>query len=68
MVDQAKMVDGILVRAKRLMEGLEVQVWGKENREERACLGTEQNLKSGSGNVVRVEGELAVGRPCGRAN
>lgn len=63
MVDQAKVVDGILVRAKRLMEGLEVQVWGKENREERACLETEQNLKSGSGHVVRVEGEVAAGRP-----
>lgn len=36
-------------------------MWGKENREERACLGTEQKLESGSGSVVREGGRVAVG-------
>lgn len=47
MGDHAKMVDGILVRAKRLMIGLEVQVEGKENREEKACLGLSGNYSLG---------------------
>lgn len=44
-----------------LKERLEVHVWGKEKREERAWLGTEQKLKPRSRNVVRVEGEVLAG-------
>lgn len=36
-------------------------MWGAERTEDRAWVGAEQKLQSGSGHVVRVEGEVRVG-------
>lgn len=52
------MVSGVLVRAERVKR-LGVQEWKEESPEYRAWLRTEQKSQSGSGNMVRAEGNTA---------